>query len=158
MANLMKPVFAAVSVIVFSAGIAAAQQGSDQAKIKKVLTTYETALNASDTGAIMKLYADDGVFMPQHSPSQVGADAVREAYEHVFEAITLDIEFEIVEILQVAPDWAFARTNSSGLVKINTTGDGASEGNQELFVFRKRDDGEWKIARYIFSTTSPRPR
>lgn len=37
----------------------------------------------------MKLYAPDGVFMPQHFPSSVGADAVRNAYDGVFEAITL---------------------------------------------------------------------
>jgi hypothetical protein len=38
---------------------------------------YEDALNQSDIDAVMKLYAVDGVFMPQNSPSSVGADAVR---------------------------------------------------------------------------------
>jgi ketosteroid isomerase-like protein len=80
----------------------------------------------------MKLYASDGVFMPHHSPSSVDADAVRKAYDAAFDAITLDVDFEVAEIRQIAPDWAFARTNSAGKVKINATGDSGPEANQDL--------------------------
>ena len=31
----------------------------------------------------------------------------------------------------------------------------AAEANQELFIFRKDDDGAWRIARYSFSPTNP---
>jgi ketosteroid isomerase-like protein len=103
---------------------------------------------------VMMLYASDGVFMPQHFPSSVGAEAVRKAYLAVFEAITLTVEFKVAEVLQIAPDWAIARTNSAGTVKVNATGDGDAEANQELFAFQKINDA-WKIARYCFSTTNP---
>jgi uncharacterized protein (TIGR02246 family) len=119
-----------------------------------VLAKYQDALNQSDTDAVMKLYASDGVFMPQHFPSSVGADAVRKAYDAVFAAITLSVKFEVAEIHQIAPDWAIARTNSAGTVKVKATGGGGPEANQELFVFQKLDDA-WKIARYCFSTTNP---
>ena len=103
----------------------------------------------------MMLYADDGVFMPQHSAPNVGKEAIRAAYDGVFQAIKLDIEFTVDEILQVSPGWAFARTRSEGFVTINATGDKGPEANQELFVFQKQEDGDWKIARYIFSTINP---
>jgi uncharacterized protein (TIGR02246 family) len=122
--------------------------------IAAVLTNYQDALNQSSTDAVMKLYASDGVFMPQNSPSSVGADAVRKAYDAVFGAITLQVKFAIAEILQIAPDWALARTNSAGKVKVHATGESSPEGNQELFVFQKID-GAWKIARYCFSTINP---
>ncbi|VAV89858.1 hypothetical protein MNBD_ALPHA05-642, partial [hydrothermal vent metagenome] len=73
----------------------------------------------------------------------------------VFAAIDLNIEFQIDEIVQLSPQWAFARTRSEGLVTINATGDNSPEANQELFIFTKTDGGAWKIARYIFSTTNP---
>jgi ketosteroid isomerase-like protein len=92
--------------------------------------------------------------MPQNSRSSVGSDAVRKAYDAVFAAITLSVKFDIAEIRQLAPDWAFARTNSAGRVKVHASGEGAAEGNQELFVFQKIG-GDWKIARYCFSTTNP---
>ena len=66
----------------------------------------------------------------------------------------LNVTFDIVEVKVIAPTWAFARTNSLGTVTINATGNKTSEGNQELFVLQKVD-GDWKIARYGFSTTNP---
>ena len=127
---------------------------ADEQAVAAVLAKYQDALNQSDTNAVMKLYASDGVFMPQHFPSSVGADAVRKAYDAVFAAITLSVNFNIAEILQIAPEWAIARTNSAGTVKVKATGGGGPEANQELFVFQKID-GTWKIARYCFSTTNP---
>ncbi|MBB5346278.1 YybH family protein [Tunturibacter empetritectus] len=127
---------------------------ANEQAVAAVLTEYQDAVNQSDTDAVMKLYASDGVFMPQHFPSSVGADAVRKAYLAVFEAITLRVEFKVAEALQIAPDWAIARTNSAGTSKVNATGDGSPEANQELFVFQKINDA-WKIARYCFSTTNP---
>ena len=127
---------------------------ADEKAIAAVLAKYQDALNQSSTDAVMRLYASDGVFMPQNSPSSVGAQAVRKAYDAVFDAIKLSVKFDIAEIRQLAPEWAFARTNSAGRVKVNATGVSSAEGNQELFVFQKIR-GDWKIARYCFSTTNP---
>ena len=127
---------------------------SDEQAIASVLQAYEAALNASDTEAVMKLYAADGVFMPQHFMSSVGSVAVRQAYDAVFSNIRLTVNFDIQEVHQVGPDWAFARTNSAGSVLLHATGDTSAEANQELFVLHKVG-GNWKIARYCFSTTNP---
>lgn len=127
---------------------------TDEKAIATVLVNYQDALNQSNTDAVMKLYASDGVFMPQNNPSSVGTQAVRKAYDAVFDAITLKVKFDIAEIRQLAPDWAFARTNSAGQVKVHATSESAPEGNQELFLFQKIG-GDWKIARYCFCTTNP---
>jgi uncharacterized protein (TIGR02246 family) len=124
--------------------------------ISELLAKYEAALNASSTEAAISLYAEDGVFMPPYSQSAVGLAAVRQAYDAVFTNITLSVKFNIAEIVEIAPDWAFARTNSAGTVIINATGAKNAEANQELFLFKKdSEDGDWKIARYSFSTTNP---
>jgi len=127
---------------------------ADEKAIAAVLMKYEDALNRSDTGAVMKLYAPDAVFMAQNFLSSVGADALRKAYDGIFRTITLTVKFAIAEVKQVASDWAFARTNSAGTVKVNATGQSNPEANQELFVFQKIGT-DWKIARYCFSTTNP---
>jgi uncharacterized protein (TIGR02246 family) len=67
---------------------------TNEQAVAAVLAEYQDALNQSDTDAVMKLYASDGVFMPQHFPSSVGTVAVRKAYLAVFEAITLRVEFQ----------------------------------------------------------------
>ncbi len=127
----------------------------DKTQIEAVLKGYEQVLNAGDVAGVLKLYTKDGVFMAQHNRSAVGIQQVEAAYTGAFQAIDLNVEFDIVEVEVIADDWAFARTNSSGITTINTTGDKIPEGNQELFVLQKID-GDWKIARYAFSTTNPR--
>ena len=127
---------------------------ANEKAVAATLAKYQDALNQSDTDAVMELYASDGVFMPQTSPSSIGVDAVRKAYDAVFQAIKLAVKFDIAEVVEMAPDWVFARTNSAGTVKVYATGSGGAEANQELFLFQKIDD-VWKIARYCFSTTNP---
>ena len=127
---------------------------ANEKAVAALLGNYQDALNKSDTDAVMKLYAFDGVFMPQNSPSSVGTDEVRRAYDAVFQTIKLTVKFNVAEIVEIAPNWVFARTNSAGTVKVHASGAGGQEANQELFLFQKID-GAWKIARYCFSTTNP---
>jgi uncharacterized protein (TIGR02246 family) len=128
---------------------------ANEQAVAEVLSAYNQALNSSDTNAVMPLYAQDGVFMPPYSPSAVGLAEVRKAYDAVFAAIQLTVKFNIVEIVEMSPDWMFARTNSAGTTLNHISGALSKEGNQELFIFRKEKDGKFKIARYSFSTTNP---
>jgi uncharacterized protein (TIGR02246 family) len=132
-------------------------QAKDEAAIRGIMYSYEEALNASNTAAVMPLYTEGGVFMPPNSHSAVGKAAVRQAYDAVFKAITLHVKFTIAEVVVMSPEWAFVRTNSAGTNKINATGATSAEGNQELFIFNKGEDAKWRIARYSFSTTNPPP-
>jgi uncharacterized protein (TIGR02246 family) len=124
--------------------------------VADVLAAYSAALNSSDTNDVMSLYTDDGVFMPPYSQSAVGREAVRQAYDDVFAAIQLTVKFNVAEIVEMSPNWVFARTNSAGTTLTHATGKTSAEGNQELFIFRKDRDGKFRIARYSFSSTNPR--
>jgi uncharacterized protein (TIGR02246 family) len=126
----------------------------DKAAITTVLKQYQDALNASSTSSVMKLYAPDGVFMAQNFQTAIGTDEVHKAYDVTFNMITLSVDFNILEVVPINEEWAFARTASAGTVKVHATGGGGPEANQELFVMQKIE-GSWKIARYCFSTTNP---
>ena len=151
--RLIKPLAAAL--LVFGSLSGAQATDLDRENIRAMLKAYEQVLNASDVAGVLKLYTDDGVFMAQHNPSAVGIHQVEAAYTGAFQAIDLNVEFDIIEVEVIADDWAFARTNSTGTTTINATGDVIPEGNQELFILQKVG-GDWKIARYSFSTTNPR--
>jgi uncharacterized protein (TIGR02246 family) len=131
---------------------------ANESAVAEVLAAYNVALNSSDTDSVMPLYTIDGVFMPPYSPSAVGTDALRNAYDAVFAAIRLTVKFNVAEIVEMSPDWVFARTNSAGTTLNHATGETSAEGNQELFIFRKDRDGKFKIARYSFSTTNPQSK
>ncbi|HIE3934299.1 TPA: YybH family protein [Pseudomonas aeruginosa] len=122
--------------------------------IQSILQSYETALNANDIDAILDLYGEAPVFMPQHAPALVGREAVRAGYQQVFASIKLQIRFDIHEV-KVIGDWAWARTSSAGRTRLLAEDVEIAEGNNELFVFR-REHGHWKIHRYLFATNQPR--
>ncbi|MDH5331128.1 MAG: SgcJ/EcaC family oxidoreductase [Aquincola sp.] len=122
--------------------------------IEVLVKAYEKALNTNDLESILNLYGQTPVFMPQHAPALVGREAVRAGYRQVFETIKLNIEFTIHD-LEVLGDTAWARTSSAGRTRILSAGIEVAEGNNELFIF-KRENGDWKIHRYLFSTTQRR--
>ena len=127
---------------------------ADTEAIRTTLNAYRDALVSSNTSAIVPLYTEDGVTMAQGFPSQIGHDSIEAWYNKCFELITLNVTFDIKEVIVVSDQYGFARTSSTGTQKQNATGQTSHEGNQELFVMRKIS-GVWKIARYCFSTTNP---
>jgi uncharacterized protein (TIGR02246 family) len=137
--------------------VASRASAADEAAIKGVLSKYQDALNASSTPQVMPLYTDDGIFMWEFHQSVIGKAELHQAYDDVFKAITLKVEFKVAEVVPMSSEWAFARTNSSGTQTDKATGARTAEGNQELFVFHKGSDGVWRIARYSFSSTNPPP-
>jgi uncharacterized protein (TIGR02246 family) len=128
---------------------------ADESAIRSVMAAYNDALNGGKTAAVLPLYTEDGVFMPPYSQSAVGKDAVGKAYDAVFDELKFHVEFIIAELVVMAPIWAYVRTNSAGTTDHHSTGRTSAEANQELFIFRKGDDGAWRIARYSFSPTNP---
>ncbi len=120
-------------------------------EIEQLLNKYEQALNTSDVNAAVQLYTDDGVFMAPENPAAIGTKVLREAYAGVFQAIALKLKFQIAETKLLSPEWALLRTTSTGVVKIVANGAEVPGSNQELFLLRKTN-GQWKIARYSFSS------
>jgi len=120
-------------------------------QIEEVLKSYERSLNASDVAGVVQLYTDDAVLLAPEAPSAVGIEAVRNAYTGIFQAIAINITFEIAEVKLLSPEWAFLRSNSKGVVKILANGAQIPGSSQELFVLHK-SQGRWKIARYSFSS------
>lgn len=102
--------------------------------------------------AAVALYTDDGVFVAPENPAAAGTKVLTLAYTGVFQAIALKLKFQIVETQLLSSDWALLRTTSTGTVKILANGAEVPGSNQELFVLRKVG-GQWKIARYAFSST-----
>ncbi len=118
------------------------------------IKAYERSLNTSDAKAAIEVYGSDPVFMAQNMEAFVGRDAVFASYQHIFKAIKLNVAFTIHEIVEMGNDMAYARTTSAGQTEILAIKRTVKESNNELFIFRK-EQGQWKIHRYLFATTNP---
>jgi len=120
-----------------------------------VIDTYSEGLTNKNVDGILELYSSDPVFMPEYAPPAVGREAVRKAYEWVFATLKLNGHF-IVHEAEVIGDRAWVRTNSTGRFTVIATGVEADVANSEFFLF-KRENGGWKIHRYIFTASAPLP-
>lgn len=119
-------------------------------EIRDLLTTYERAVNTSDAMLAAACYTRDGMLMPALSPTAAGA-ALRDAYIQMFAALRLHLAFTIDELVVASDTVAYALTHSNGTQTMVATGAESVEGNREVFVFG-REDGAWKIRRYLFNT------
>lgn len=154
MKNFTKLLYRTVVLLPLSTTPSFAQEMIDQTLTAPIMA-YEAAMNASDLKAVMALYTVDAVFMPQNSPPATGKLAVTTAYKGLFSALDLDIKFAFDETQRLSENWAFVRTRSSGTIKLIQQNNAViPNDNQEMFMLN-RVDGEWRIARYIFNTTTP---
>lgn len=118
-------------------------------EIRALLATYEKALNASDTSLAVSVYAHDGTFMPTTLPTATGPE-LEGAYRETFEKIRLEVTFTVDEVVVANEEVAYALTRSNGTQTVLGSGAVSTESNREVFIFR-RENGEWKIARYLFN-------
>jgi uncharacterized protein (TIGR02246 family) len=125
---------------------------TDRQAINQLLSTYARSLNTSDAELAASLYAPEGVFIPLFLPTASGEEILN-SYRQIFNTIKLEVAFTIDDIT-IDGDTAHALTRSEGHVTVLSSGKRSPESNRELFVFN-RDDGEWKISRYMFNRTRP---
>lgn len=127
---------------------------TDRAEITDLLDRYQRALNGSHTNHIVPLYTSDGVFMPSKKPTATGTNQIKTAYQHVFQALDLNVKFHIDEIEQHG-NIAFLRTTSDGKIKFLEKKITIKNNSRELFILKK-NNGQWKIYRYMFNEVNSR--
>ena len=138
--------FVIVSVVPFSV---AADDAADEAAIDKIWDAYEAARVAGDADAWLALWDDGGVQMPPGIPAR-GKDALVVGVPKAFEAMPASaMEITPAETV-IMGDWAFSRGNftATQTVKGNTV----EVDGKFMTIFRRQDDGTWKIYRDIFNS------
>lgn len=126
----------------------------EQVKIESAAVAYLTAFNRADIPAVIETYTNDGVLMGPGRPASAGKEELKLAYGSVFETIGFSMKFQIKEVEQIGPDWAFVRSATEGTETDKATGIVTPSAYQELFLLHKPAAGAWKIARYCTTKIS----
>ena len=127
----------------------------NRAAIEATIYAYFQSLNEANISALLELYSKDPVILPFLQPAVVGTEAIRADYEDLFKLIRFEVQPTIQELVEMSPEWAYVRTDTSGIATPTRTGEGAPTAFHELFLLRKT--GDWKIARYSFSPIGALP-
>ena len=141
------------AVLVALAGSAHAQTAA--ADFQKILDTYSKALNGNDVETLVNLYTADGVFTRDEMAPVVGRDALRASYKNVFATLKVFLTFKVVEAEQ-SGDLGWARSVSTGKVKVLATGAETPEAFNQLVVFKK-EGGAWKIRNFLYASGKAQP-
>jgi len=135
--------------------LAGTAQAQPVAEFQKILDTYSKALDANDVETLVELYSPNGVFMREDMPAVVGRDALRDSYKNVFATLKVGLSFKVQEAEQ-SGDLGWARSVSTGKVKVLASGAETTESYNQLIVFRK-EGGAWKIRSYLYASNKSAP-
>ena len=130
-------------------------QAQPTAEFQKILDSYSKALDANDVETLVGLYSPNGVFMREDMPAVIGREALRASYKEVFATLKVALSFKVQEAEQ-SGDLGWARSVSTGKVKVLKTGAEAPEAYNQLVVFG-REGGAWKIRSYLFASDKAAP-
>jgi uncharacterized protein (TIGR02246 family) len=124
------------------------KQRDDVEAIKQLALDWNAGWDNSDTEALLSLYADDPILMPQGRPAVVGKDAIRSLYQSFFEGFTIKGKGKVEEV-EVSGDLEYFWSNYTLTATPKAGGEQIKDEGKSVFIVRRQDDNSWKIARLI---------
>jgi len=146
--SLSRRALSLAAVLIALAGSAHAQAAVE---FQRILDTYARALGGNDVDGLVGLYTADGVFIRDDMKPVVGREALRASYKDVFATLKVNLAFNVQEAEQ-SGDLGWARSVSTGKVKVLATGKETAESYNQLVVFKK-EGGAWKIRSYLYASS-----
>jgi len=115
----------------------------DEQAIRTLIDTWMAATATGDLSTVLKLMADDVIFLVAGRPPFGKAEFAENA--RTMQNVQIEGRGEVQEI-QVAGAWAWCRTQLTVVVRPagNTP---VRRSGPTLTIFRKQPDGQWVIAR-----------
>ncbi|MCL4194230.1 MAG: SgcJ/EcaC family oxidoreductase [Thermoguttaceae bacterium] len=123
-------------------------RAEDIAAIRKLADAWQAGWLEGDAQALVAMYADDPVLMPQGQASITAKDEILASYQSVFDDYTVEGGGEVLEI-EAAGDWGFFRSTYALKAVPRGGGEPIEDEGKSLFIVRRQTDGSWKIARLI---------
>lgn len=129
----------------------------DVAAIKAIYEQHVAAVNACDATATSVGFTEDAIFMPADQPAAIGRDSIRAWFQVYFDQLT-DLSFqESPEEVEVADDWAFARSTFTETATPKDGGAPLDATGKTIVILKRQPDGCWKVHRACWNLDKPLP-
>ena len=126
----------------------ASDRRADIAAIKQLAARWRAGWLAGDADAVVSLYADHPVLMPQGRPAIFGKAAIRSLYRAVLSEVQIESKGALREV-QAAGDWGYFWSTYSLRATPKGGGEPIRSKGKSVFIVRRQRNGAWKIARLI---------
>lgn len=124
---------------------------NDIAAVHTAIEGLTDAYVARDWDTFVGYFTDDAIWMPSGVPPLQGKNAWWEWVEPWWDVSTVvDIGVSTEELI-VIEDWAIERLVEYQTARFGEAEEPASLYFKGIWIFRRQEDGSWKIARYIWN-------
>jgi uncharacterized protein (TIGR02246 family) len=120
----------------------------DIAAIKRLAADWRAGWLAGDADALLTLYANHPVLMPQGRSAIHGKAAIRALYRAVLGEVQIKSKGALREV-EASGDWGYFWSTYSLRAMPKAGGDTVRSKGKSVFIVRRQRDGAWKIARLI---------
>lgn len=128
-----------------------------EADIAAVAAVRDQEVAAINSGAADISYlADDAVMMPPNEPAVSGSTAIGEWVRSFMSQFTASLEYGSSDIT-VSGDWAIERYAGTLTLTPVGGGDAVEEVLKGIHVYRRGDDGTWKMVYDVWNSDAPPP-
>lgn len=124
---------------------------ADQDALQQAADNLLRAVNNDDLSGFLDAVTDDVVLMPPGRPTVNGKGILRSWAKETFGQFTSDEDWFEDEVL-VSGDWGFVRGNYALVFELEG-GESEERSGKQLLVFKRAEDGSWKLARAIWNIT-----
>lgn len=119
---------------------------NDEQAIRELFANWRAATKKGDLSSLLKLMAEDAVFLTPGQPLLIGRAAFAEASEQTPTHQHI-VPNGVIEELEIVGDWAYCRTYLTVTVTPGPDGAPLELSGHTLTILRKQADGQWVVAR-----------
>jgi uncharacterized protein (TIGR02246 family) len=135
---------------------------ADSVAISRVLSQWVDAYRSGDADALARLHTEDAVMLPDDAVAFSGREAILAWYRKIFEGRPQVEEGEDRQAesswaddeIQVGGDWGFYR-GTYRFAWETSEGEQREVRGKAITIFRRQQDGSWKIAREMWNGDGP---
>lgn len=129
---------------------------SPEEEIRRQSEAWTEAAQRGDADRLAALYAPDAVFLPPGAPEVRGREAIARLYRQQFDRFEVSVTFRTQEIV-ADRTLAFRRGTYRAELISRSGGDTATARDRFLEIWRRDEDGTWRIARDMWNEGAPAP-
>src|SRR5689334_18879541 len=119
---------------------------NDEQKIRALVATWIRATERGDLPQVLRLMAEDVVFLTPGNPPMRGRDAFAAASREMASKVRIEGSSEVQEV-RVTGDWAYCFTQLTVTITPRDGGEAKRRSGHTLTILRRNTDGGWVVYR-----------
>ena len=130
------------------------RRSDDLRAIRRLAVAWRAGWLAGDAEALLSLYAEAPVLMPQGQPAVWGKAAIRKLYRAVIAEFVITSRGRLQEV-EVSGDWGYFWSTYTLTARPKAGGRPSRSRGKSVFIVRRQRTGAWKITRLIDNSDQP---